>query len=188
MRIAFGLLYFGICLGKLYARWCKYLVNYLEENPIASIYRCTFCSPIQPFVHKAQSFLFACSKIKTGTQESSNSAIMIYGSKILLLPASSSFPAAVQSQFIEVSRETIHSGDTVTLKCLLLDDVRDSKDVTNYIWYLNSESREKEETLSIFLFSVNLTVDICFTFCFFLSILLFFVLCSPETSQCNANR
>lgn len=35
-------------------------------------------------------------------------------------------------------------GDDVTLKCLLVDDAQDSKDVANYVWYLNSEFHEKE--------------------------------------------
>lgn len=52
----------------------------------------------------------------------------------------------ISAQFVEISRDSadIRVGDDVTLKCALADEPReDAKDVANYAWYLNSESREK---------------------------------------------
>lgn len=54
------------------------------------------------------------------------------------------FPATIKSQFIENSHDSVYVGDDVTLKCLLIDAAQDSKDVANYVWYLNSELLEKE--------------------------------------------
>lgn len=58
---------------------------------------------------------------------------------LLLLPLSVS--ATIKSQLIEVSHDSVHVGDDVTLKCSLAEDDQDTQDVTNYVWYLNSESR-----------------------------------------------
>lgn len=49
------------------------------------------------------------------------------------------FPATTKSQFIEISSETVHVGDDVTLSCIVEDD-QDTEDVRNYVWNLNSES------------------------------------------------
>jgi hypothetical protein len=64
---------------------------------------------------------------------------------------SSSIPATIKSQFIEISHDLVRVGDDVTLRCLHVDDEQDSEDVTNYVWYLNSECPEKHFLL-IFLF------------------------------------
>lgn len=52
----------------------------------------------------------------------------------------SSFPATTKSQFIEISSETVHVGDDVTLSCIVEDD-QDTDDVRSYVWNLNSEFR-----------------------------------------------
>lgn len=57
----------------------------------------------------------------------------------------SSLPATIAAQFIEISHESVHVGDDVTLKCSLADNEHDTRDVTNYVWYLNSESHEAKK-------------------------------------------
>lgn len=57
-------------------------------------------------------------------------------------------PALIKSQFIENPHDFVRVGDELTLKCLI-EESQESKDVANYVWYLNSESRE---ILLIFLF------------------------------------
>lgn len=62
------------------------------------------------------------------------------------------FPVTIKAQIIEISRDSVHVGDDVTLKCSLVDG---SQDATNYVWYLNSESREKEDFIDFSLFHLN---------------------------------
>ncbi|CRL01259.1 CLUMA_CG014489, isoform A [Clunio marinus] len=52
---------------------------------------------------------------------------------------------SVKAQIIEISRELIHVDDDVTLKCLLPDNVANTKDVSNYIWYLNKKKISSTE-------------------------------------------
>lgn len=70
--------------------------------------------------------------------------------------------ATISSQFVEISHDTVHLdgsnvyvGDDVTLKCSLVDDAQDSKDVTNYVWYLDSESHENRNFIDFFFFSTQ---------------------------------
>lgn len=93
--------------------------------------------------------------------------------------------ATISSQFVEISHDTVHLdgsnvyvGDDVTLKCSLVDDAQDSKDVTNYVWYLDSESHENRNFIDFFFFSYS-TAEICFIFSFFSSCRLL-----PSASLC----
>lgn len=63
--------------------------------------------------------------------------------------------ATIKSQLIEVSLDSVHVGDDVTLKCLHAEDVQDTQDVTNYVWYLNSESLEQRNFYRFLFFLFN---------------------------------
>lgn len=58
-----------------------------------------------------------------------------------LLTSYFTVPVTIESQFIEVSTDSVHVGDVVTLNCLLTDGLKPS-DVTSYAWYLNSKFHE----------------------------------------------
>lgn len=95
-----------------------------------------------------------------------------------------SVSATIKSQFIEVSHDLIHVGDVVTLKCHA-ENAQDTQDVTDYVWYLNSESFE-ENNFYRFLFFLSFNRRDLFRsfFSIVFSCLLFFL---PQFSMHRLN-
>lgn len=118
MRIAFGLLvYLGLCLGEF--------AHFLSALHLK---RCSHSSPPSPSRLASIIMIYECTKLH----------------RLMFFPVSS-LPATIAAQFIEISHESVHVGDDVTLKCSLADNEHDTRDVTNYVWYLNSESHEAKK-------------------------------------------
>jgi hypothetical protein len=159
--IALGLVYFGLCLGK-FAR--------APSRGRMSAVSCT-CR-----VHGTHNIQHRLSR----PPQRMKSVWLHYHdlwrpkSPLNVLHASLQFftllAATIKSQFIEIPHESIHVGDDAVLKCWLADEDQESRDDANYVWYLNSESREMKKLLSIFSpFATNTRRDFVSFFPFFRS-------------------
>lgn len=131
-RIAFGLVYFGLCLGEFVRIQVAAFFSRSRRNPPSRKCKAVVWLHYHDLWLLKQHFFF------------------------LSLCLSLCVSATIKSQFIEVSHDSVHVGDDVTLKCFLTEEAaQDAQDVTKYVWYLNSESLEQSNFYRFLFFLFN---------------------------------